>query len=344
MNSTLNIRAKEGQKMTLDQLIESYLRACKLQGKTAATLKWYVRRLGHFKAFVQTQGSAMMAKDLALGDGERYVIALMEQNHRWPQHPYSPPKAGSLSKFTVHGHVRAIRALTNWATLNGYLQEDPFARLPVPKLPKKLIEILSEEEIERLFKAADSLEERGVRVRTILMVLLDTAIRAEELCGLKMDAVDLDQGTIKVFGKGQKERIIPLGQATLQELHNYIHYHRPEPANPNIKEVFLSEDRMPLTYSALASIITRIKKRAKIPRLHLHLLRHTSLTMMVERETPAFVVQQMAGHTSIKTTELYVHLAQQRTAAQYKKYSVVDGLQSTQNRRQRGRKAQSHSQ
>ena len=194
MNSTLNIRAKEGQKMTLDQLIESYLRACKLQSKTTATLKWYVRRLGHFKAFVQTQGSAMMAKDLALDDGERYVIALMEQNHRWPQHPYSPPKAGSLSKFTVHGHVRAIRALTNWATLNGYLQEDPFARLPVPKLPKKLIEILSEEEIERLFKAADSLEERGVRVRTILVVLLDTAIRAEELCGLKMDVVDLDQG------------------------------------------------------------------------------------------------------------------------------------------------------
>ena len=342
MSSTQNIRIKEGQKMTLEQLIDSYLRTCKLQGKTTATLKWYVRRLGHFKTFMQAKGHSMMAKDIELGDGEQYVIALMDQNHRWPQHPYSPPKPGGLSKFTVHGHVRAIRALMNWAMLNGYLKEDPFARLPVPKLPKKLIEVLSEEEIERLFKAADSLDERGVRVRTILMVLLDTAIRAEELCGLKMDAVDLDQGTIKVFGKGQKERIIPLGQATLQELHNYIHYHRPEPANPNIKEVFLSEDRMPLTYSALASIITRIKKRAKIPRLHLHLMRHTSLTMMVERETPAFVVQQMAGHTSIKTTEIYVHLAQQRTAAQYKKYSVVDGLQATQNRRHRGRKAQAH--
>jgi site-specific recombinase XerD len=91
--------------------------------------------------------------------------------------------------------------------------------------------------------------------------------------------------------------------------------------------VFLTDEGFPLTLSGLGSIFERLKKRSGISRLHAHLLRHTALTMMIEREVPAFVVQGWAGHTSVQTTQIYVHLAQRRTNLKYQKNSVVDGLQ-----------------
>ena len=336
MRAIANARETEGQKMNLKQLIENYTRYCKVQGKTKATLKWYERRLGRFLKFMEGSGHSMLAKDVSMADGERYVMQLMGQNQKWAEHPFQKPTDGELSKYTVHGHVRAIRALTNWAYQQGYYADDPFANLPVPKLPKLLYEILTEEEITQMLTTAERLSDRGIRARTMLLVALDTGVRADELIGLKMDCIDFKQGTVKVFGKGQKERVIPLGEAAQREVNAYINFHRPPPADTSVKAVFLTADGVPLSYQALAGVIKRVREKSGIKRLHMHLIRHTSITMMIKRGLNAFAVQQFAGHSSIKTTEVYVHLCQQLTASEFRGYSVVDGLEAMQNTRRRG--------
>jgi len=131
MRSIASVRESEGQKMNLKQLIENYTRYCKVQGKTKATLKWYERRLGRFLKFMESSGHSMLVKDVSMADGERHVMQLLGQSQKWAEHPFQKPTEGELSKYTVHGHVRAIRALTNWAYQQGYYPDDPFANLPV---------------------------------------------------------------------------------------------------------------------------------------------------------------------------------------------------------------------
>ena len=131
MRSIASVRESEGQKMNLKQLIENYTRYCKVQGKTKSTLKWYERRLGRFLKFMEASGHSMLVKDVSMADGERHVMQLLGQSQKWAEHPFQKPTEGELSKYTVHGHVRAIRALTNWAYQQGYYPDDPFANLPV---------------------------------------------------------------------------------------------------------------------------------------------------------------------------------------------------------------------
>lgn len=232
-----------------------------------------------------------------------------------------------MSYYTIHGHACAIRALTRWAYDQHYLAEDSFAHLPVPKVPQLEKQILTEEEITRIFECINPTTTDGKRLRTMITLLLETGIRASECLSLKIEDVHIDEGSIKVFGKGRKERSVAIGLTVQKELMTYIDFYRPKPARPDIQNVFLTDEGFPLTLSGLGSIFERLKKRSGISRLHAHLLRHTALTMMIEREVPAFVVQGWAGHTSVQTTQIYVHLAQRRTNLKYQKNSVVDGLQ-----------------
>lgn len=337
--SVESLRLKEAKLMNLSQLVEHFVRHGQIAGKSDQTSHWYVRRLGAFESYLKKQGHSLRVTQLTLGDAERYIGFLLSKDTRWADHPYHKPDVGQrLSMTTIHGHVRSLRTLSRWAFDQGYLQTDVFQKLPVPKLPKRLYEILNEEEITRILEAADALSRPGFRLRTLFLLTLDTGIRAAECAGLRLPNVDLKAGTIKVFGKGGKERYIPIGQMTQKELLSYISFHRPTPAHPDHDQLFLSEDGVPLRYDALASMMRRLRERAGVKRLHMHKIRHTALTMMVERGTPSFAVQQFAGHSTISTTEGYVHLAQQRTAFQFQKSSVVDGLDIIKNASRRGRK------
>lgn len=325
--------------MDLNQLIEHFLRSGQIAGKSPATTLWYQNRLSAFAEYLRSHGHSLRIPDLTQADAERYIADLMSRTARWENHPHHKPQAGrGLSRSTIQGHTRAIRTLSAWARKQGYLAHDVFHTVPLPKLPKTLYEVLNEEEISRILDSVDALNRPGMRVRTLFLLVLDTGIRASECADLKLANVDLKSGTIKVLGKGGKERYVPIGQVTQKELLTYINLYRPKPNHPDIDTLFLTADGMSLSYAALASLMRRIRDKAGLKRLHMHKIRHTALTMMVERGTPSFAVQQFAGHASISTTEGYVHLAQQRTAFQFQKASVVDGLRAIRDTNRRGRK------
>lgn len=333
------LASQEGKQMDLIMLIEHYIRSGRIAGKSPQTLLWYEKRLRQFTDYLRREGHSMRAQDLHREDGEGYIDDLMNRTALYQSHPHhTPVEGGKLSPHTIHGHVRAIRALTHWASEEQYLLEDPFERLPLPKLPKKLYDILSEEEINRVIDSVNNDTVRGMRLRAMLLLFLDTGLRATELSKLKLADVDLKEGLIKVLGKGNKERYIPIGQATQQELTTYLQFYRPKPAALSVDEFFLTEDGFAFTYSGLASVMRRLRKATGLKRLHMHKLRHTAFTRMVMEGTPAFAVKQFAGHSSISTTEGYVHLAQQLTANRFRSGSVVDGLNHVKEMHRRGRK------
>ncbi len=335
----ISLATKVGKQMDVPKLVESYVRAGRIRNKSVQTLTWYERRLGQFVEFLKCEGHSLRVVDITKADGEAYIEHLMNRTARWQNHPHHKPQTErGLSTFTIHGHVRAIRALTHWAKEEGYLQSDPFEKLPPPKLPERLYEIYSEDDINRMLNIVGQDNIRSLRLRMILMILLDTGIRAMELATLKLADVDLQNGTLKVTGKGNKERYVPIGEVTMREIDTYIHFYRPKPAMPEADTLLLNEDGLPFTYSALSSMMARLRKTLGIKRLHMHKFRHTSFTKMIENGIPAFVVQQWAGHTSPLVTNGYVHLAQQRTAQRFRAGSVVDKLGSVQDMQRRGRK------
>lgn len=128
-----NLAAGEGKRMDIPKLIEIFIRAGRIANKSQQTLTWYQRRLTQFVDFLRDNDHSLQIVDIMKADGEAYIEFLMNRTARWQHHPYHKPHTDKgLSTFTIHGHVRAIRALTHWAKDEGYLPQDPFENCRFP--------------------------------------------------------------------------------------------------------------------------------------------------------------------------------------------------------------------
>ena len=158
---------------------------------------------------------------------------------------------------------------------------------------------------------------------TITLLLLDTGIRASELLGLKLDDVYLNEDKIKVWGKGSKERIVPLGTTAKKALLRHILSSRTDSEED---QVFLSANGTPLTYNGLAHMIKRLGEKAGVPRLHAHLFRHTFAVKYLMNGGDLMTLRLILGHTSLEVTQMYMHLAESHVKVQHHKFSPVDRL------------------
>jgi len=172
--------------------------------------------------------------------------------------------------------MRSIRAFWSWLVEEEVIASNPFSRLKIPKPPKKITATFSPYQIELLLGVMSSSAE-GYRDMVIILALLDTGLRVNELINLKIDNVWLEEGLIKVLGKGNKERLVPIGKQIRKLLWRYITQYRPEPARPNLDNLFLTRDGRPLTKNRVDSIIKRYGKIAGLTgvRCSPHTLRHT---------------------------------------------------------------------
>ena len=158
------------------------------------------------------------------------------------------------------------------------------------------------------------------------MLLLDTGLRISELVNLKMDDVHMDEGYLKVMGKGKKERIVPVGNNAQRALQRYLFRFRPKPNNPATNNVFLSTSSQPLTENSMKLMFTRLAHRSGVYRLHAHLCRHTFATRFLINGGDVFSLQQILGHSTLEMVRHYVNLATSHIAIQHQKYSPLDRL------------------
>ena len=221
--------------------------------------------------------------------------------------------------------LSCLRGLYRWLLLDKRIAYDPTIHLETPAGWKVLPKSLSEAEVATMIdqaghRSADSSAEactpQSLRDRAMLELLYGGGVRVSELADLAVEDVSLQQGQMLVRGKGDKERIVPLGQPAIQALTEYLQHGRVRLLRKsNVRQVFLSQRGRPLTRQTIWSIVKHVNHRASP-----HMLRHSCATHMVEHGADLRTVQTLLGHADISTTEIYTHLALGRLKAVHREH------------------------
>lgn len=328
------ILRRERMEMTLPTLIDLFAATKEIEGKSPKTIKWYVNLLGHFASYL---GKTATLRHLTLNNARSFVAHLRGKERRYVGHPLSPEKKGGLSPHTIHAYVRSLKAFSSWLQEEGFTNQNVLGRLKRPKLPETVIEILSDEEIDRILTAINPGCFLGPRLWVMVLLLLDTGIRAGELTGLTTENTHVDDGYVKVEGKGRKERIVPFGSTTKKALLRYLATWRVEPAFPDVHELILSVNGTAMSYYGTAQCIKRLGKRAGVPRLHCHLFRHTFAVRYLMNGGDVMTLKLILGHSTLEVTQMYLHFAEAHVRLQHHKFSPVDRL-GIRTRRRRNRR------
>lgn len=192
-----------------------------------------------------------------------------------------------------------------------------------PKAVRKIIQILSKLEIKKILDRVERTTYTGIRNETIILLLLDTGLRCAELVGLCIKDLYLGGQCLKVMGKGQKERIVPFGDRTARAIQRYLNL-RPQAFSS--EKIFLNQDGEPLTENALKLVFRRLAKKADIPRLHVHLLRHTMATNFLLNGGNPIKLQRILGHETIEMTRKYIDMAAIQISVTESRQSPVDNM------------------
>jgi len=298
--------------LELEKLILHFAHSNKAEGKSPKTIAWYTEMLSNFAMFLTGTGRRAVLCKFNIDSVREFVIHEQER---------------SISPYTVQGKVRALKAFASWLCNEGYTSDHILHNLKMPKAPVNLIEPLTDSEVNQLLSYQNPLTALGCRNIAILVLLLDTGLRVSELCGLKFEDAHIEEGYLKVMGKGSKERIVPIGGLAQKMLWRYIIHFRPEPVIKSNNYLFLTLDSKPLCPNAIKLLLKRWSKKAGIPRLHAHLCRHTFATnYLIHNCGDVFRLQQILGHNSLEMVRRYVHYASTQALINDKTLSPVDQM------------------
>ncbi|HWQ04624.1 MAG TPA: tyrosine-type recombinase/integrase [Longilinea sp.] len=330
-------RTKDLMMITLDRSIDLYLATLVTEGKSPRYIDWLKTRLGYFSDYIQRIfGGGFKLQKLDIDIGRDYLHFLLDRDKRYLDHPMRKTENGKLKVQYIHGMGRAIRSFCTWAFEEGYLDENVMRRLKLPALPKTLPEPLTEDEIELVLTA--SLDSIGERLRnfSIVMLFLDTGIRLDELVNLRISKVDFAIGEMMIFGKGSKDRKVPIGTQAKKALIDYISKERPDAVNPHDEDrLFLNADGFALTHDAVEKIFQRVKKTSGVDKFHPHVCRHTFSVRYLINGGDVFSLQKILGHTSLDMTRKYVNLASGDVKEKHRRFSPMDNLNFLATRRGR---------
>ena len=214
-----------------------------------------------------------------------------------------------LSKRSQARLLSSLRSFFNWCIEEGEVKENPCDRIDAPKLGKYLPAVLSVTEVAAIIDSVDTRTPNGLRSRAILEVLYGCGLRVSECTGLRISQVHLDENYVEVIGKGNKQRIVPLGEMAAEAIRNYLP-ERADPASRSFEDIlFLGRSGKPLSR---VSVFNLVKNQAMAAGIHKeispHTFRHSFATHLIEGGADLRIVQEMLGHESILTTEIYTHI------------------------------------
>ncbi len=302
--------------MTLKQAIDCFLQEQKARGNTLATICDYERNLSYFSQFCGDIDISFLDKTKIID----YIVFLREKPKNLGHKNKKVHEDVFVSSVTIQSYVRHLKAFLSWLYENEYIEIDLSSKIKLPKAKKEVIKILSEEEIERIFKAC-KYSNNSLRDKLILSFMLHSGLRASEVVNLEKANYDIKNKLFTVFGKGQKERIVPIGDITSKYLEDFIHEESKFFYFKCQKYLFCDLDGKQMTYNALRLMVNRVAKRSKVDRLHPHLLRHTFATRyLIKTKGDITSLKAILGHTSLKIVENYLHLATSYSIGQYREF------------------------
>lgn len=261
------------------------------RGLSPHTVAAYRRDLDQFRGFLEEEQLSL--EDVTVQDLQAWVFALHEQGY---------------ARSTLQRRVSAVRRFFHYLVVEGVLSANPAALLEPMKMPKRLPEVLREEEIQRVLDGWVPETPVEIRNKALVEVLYGSGMRVSELVGLRIRDVDLREGIARVFGKGRKERIVPLSPKAQEALRQYLevrmHLH------PKTDHIFVSRTGRPLTRQRVWEILREVfRSLGDREGVYPHLLRHSFATHLLSRGADLRVIQELLGHARLATTQVYTHLS-----------------------------------
>lgn len=228
-----------------------------------------------------------------------------------------------ISARTIARHISSIRSFHQFLLREKLTDTDPTVHLEMPQIEQRLPKVLSIEEIERLISAPNREKPQGIRDIAMLELLYGTGMRISELIGLNLDDIHLTMGFVRVFGKGGKERIVPLGKSAIHTLDQYLQNARfkLQGKYPKTDAFFINQRGKRLTRQGCWKLLKEHAKNAHIEKeITPHTLRHSFATHLIENGADLRAVQEMLGHADISTTQIYTHISKTRLSEVYKQF------------------------
>lgn len=214
----------------------------------------------------------------------------------------------SLSRY-----LSAYRQFFRWLVREGKIDSDPVALIESPKTGRGLPKALTEAQVESLLAAPDTGTALGLRDKAMLELMYATGLRVSELVGLELSNINLNQGVVRVIGKGQKERLVPIGDEAHESLNTYLSGSRPELLKGvQTDDVFVTTRKSGMTRQAFWYMVRRYAELCGVSRkLSPHMLRHSFATHLLNHGADLRVVQLLLGHSDLSTTQIYTHIARE---------------------------------
>ena len=220
---------------------------------------------------------------------------------------------------TLRRKVSAIRTYYGWLATEGHLPANPIAGINgLPKIPSRLPNILSHDEMVALLAAPDTETSEGVRDRALLEILYATGVRLAEIHGLDLPDVNMAERTLRVVGKGRQERDVIFGVPAHDALHDYF-IARKMMAQSGLEAVWVNRDGLRLSRDSINSIVGKYSRRALGRRISAHIFRHSFATAMLNGGANLRVVQELLGHARPSTTQIYTHISDAQARREYNK-------------------------
>ncbi len=275
------------------------------EGLAASSVEAYYRDLREFATFVAARGAATPG-EVTHAAITVYLLAL---RHR------------GLAAATIKRRVAAIRAFYHFLLREELIEHDPTVDLAAPRLPRRLPRVLTVEEVERLLAMPDPKRPEGSRDRAMLEVMYASGLRVSEVIGLDLGDVDLRAELVRTVGKGNKERLVPMGSPAVMAVRTYLRQGRPALARGRSSQaLFLNRRGRRLTRQGCWKLLRGYARRARITKpLTPHVLRHSFATHLLDRGADLRAVQEMLGHATITSTQLYTHLTRDRLKEVYRR-------------------------
>ncbi len=280
--------------MKFDSLKSKYIEHLVKKGKLAElTIRKYVDDINTFEKYLDSENQTNIG-GLRKEDFREYFVFLFEQKY---------------ARSSVIRKISALRRFIDWLILNGYLNEDPFPVSKIIKKESRLPRFLSYENIELLMSVPDTSNKLGIRDRSLLEIIYSAGLRVSEVKDLQINSINLTTREIRIRGKGLKQRICLIGPTSANWLDMYLNKVRPNLIKSNSPpNLYLNRLGGVLSVRSIQAKIKTYASKVGLDGVHPHTLRHSFATHLLDSGTDLRIVQDLLGHTSPETTQIYTHV------------------------------------
>lgn len=270
------------------------------------TSRSYERDLNDFFQFFKEKNTSLFVHEVTYIHLREYLTHLMRQEY---------------ARKTIARKLSGLRSFYRFLLREKIVDNNPVKSISTPKMPKLLPKYLYQEEMSTLLKQPDLSTPLGIRDRAILELLYASGTRVSELVGLTLESLDLDLGVALVFGKGAKERYVPIGKEAILRLKQYLHDARPilvKKLNEDHRTLFVNSRGGPLTDRSVRRVVDKYLSTAAVSlKASPHTFRHSFATHLLDGGADLRSVQELLGHQNISTTQIYTHVSKERLRETY---------------------------